>query len=407
MKTKIRMKRSYVVKGFVLIVLVVTILNACKKSKTEEPDQSSSPSSCNSAKYVVMNTAGAYPNQTSYLQSLSDLGMSTLTTNNALEIASSAVIWRFDGSVYSNSFGAPATLIKYRLDDDCKPQVSKKMMIVGANTFSSIEFVNPTKAYAAVGGGLARLVVFNPSTMEITGEVSLTSIQKPGSPNVYYCGSITSGNNLFLATYYSDASYTESYDSCFVAVIDMTTNKVSKLIADGRTGMILGNGPLGSVFTKDVDGNVYVQGLGYNFKGKDIPSGVLRIKNGETNFDPNYFLNLKTATGKDCYTVNCFNGAAFTWRVEDPTDFYCFKGANFKLYKLDLANASSLGEVSVSIPKSKASQTGSIRLLDAHTVYIGVAADSEDALWTYDLISGSIGKKIVMAGQCNGIEKLQ
>ena len=189
--------------------------------------------------------------------------------------------------------------------------------------------------------------------------------------------------------------------------MDITTNKVTKLISDGRTGMILGNGALGNVFTKDKNGDVYVQGMAYKFNNREVPSGILRIKNGKTNFDPTYFLNLKTATGADCYSVNYFNGTAFTWRVEDPTDFWCFNGANFKLYKLDLANATSLGEVSTSLPKTKATQTGIVRLLENNAVCIGVAGDTEDALWAYDLISGSVTKKTVLTGQCNGLEKLQ
>lgn len=405
MKARIKSRSQLIFKGVLIIFSTTVFFSACKKDKTVEPDDE--PSTCTTAKYAIMNTAGAWPSQTSYLQSLPDLNASNIGNGNALEIAAAATIWRFDGNVYSSSFGAPATLIKYQLNGNCKAEESKKMMVVGANTFSSIEFISPTKAYAAVGGGLARLVVFDPSSMQITGEVDLSPIQKKGSPNVYYCGSIVNGNNLFLATYYSDANYAESFDSCFVAVIDVTTNKVKKLIADGRTGMSLGNGALGSVFTKDKNGDVYVQGLGYKFNTREVPSGILRIRNGETNFDPAYFLNLKTATGADCYTVNNFNGTAFTWRVEDPTDFWGFNGANFKLYKLDLVNATSLGEVSTAIPKSKATNTAILRLLEDNKVYIGVAGDTENALWTYDLSSGAVAKKMLLTGQCNGLEKLQ
>ncbi len=400
-KHKQQMKCTGIILGTVLIIAAA--FSSCKKEK-QTPDPGSS--TCTSAKYAIMNTTGSFPTQTSYLQTLSNLSISSLGNGGATEIPASAVIWRFDGNIYVSSFGAPATLVKYTLDANCKPVESKRMIVVGANTFSSIEFVSPTKAYASVGGGLARLVVFNPSTMQITGEVDLTSIQKAGSPNVYYTGSAISGNTMFLAVYYSDASYMESYDSCFVAVIDMTTNTVSKLISDARTGMILGNGAVASVFTKDASGDIYVQGMGYTFGTKKVPSGILRIKNGQTNFDPSYFFNLETKLGKDCYGLYNFNGTAFTWRVEDPNDFWCFNGANFKLYKIDLTNAASLGEVSPSIPKSKASQTCPMRLLETNKVYFSVAGDSENAMWVYDLSNGSVSKKFTMVGQCNGIEKL-
>jgi hypothetical protein len=391
--------------GALMILSAAVLLSACKKEKQADPDLAGN--SCTTAKFAIMNTSGAFPNQTSYLQTLPDMGISNLGNGSALEIPTSATIWKFDGTIYSNSFGAPATLIKYRLDDNCKPVEAKRMIVVGANTFSSIEFISATKAYASVGGGLSRLVVFDPSTMQINGEVDLSPIQKKGSPNVFYCGSAVNGNNLFLAAYYSDANYSASYDSCFVAVIDMTTNKVKKLIADARTGMILGNGPIGTVFTKDSNNDIYIQGMGYVYNNKTVPSGLLRIKNGETDFDASYFLNLKAVTGQDCYGIKAINGMALTWRVEDPTDFWCVKGANFKLYKLDLTSATSLGEVSVAIPKSKASQSAPMQLLEDNKLYFGVAGDTENALWTYDLLNGKTEKKFKMTGQCNGIEKIQ
>ncbi|MEJ7658789.1 MAG: DUF4374 domain-containing protein [Hymenobacter sp.] len=80
-----------------------------------------------------------------------------------------------------------------------------------------------------------------------------------------------------------------------------------------------------------------------------VPSGVLRIKAGETRFDPNYFLNLKAATGKECKSLYLFNGLAFTTRIEDPTDAYEFNGPNYRYYKLDL-NAKTSGGVLPGLP---------------------------------------------------------
>ena len=392
------------IQATLLAFIAVFVIGSCKKdSNNETPvDQE-----CTSARFAIINTTGAYPSQTSYLQTLPDLDLTSLGNDNAIEISASATIWKFDGSIYSHSFGAPATIVKYSLDENCMPVESAKMIVVGANTFSSIEFVSETKAYASVGGGLARLVVFDPSKMQITGEVDLTSIQKNGSPNVFYCGSATRDSIMFLAVYYSDASYVETYDECYVALINMNTNKVIKLISDDRTGMILGNGPMANVMAKDDNGDIYVQGMGYSFGSGSIPSGILRIKNGETDFDPTYFLNLKTTTGNDCYSINIFNSTAFTWRVEDPSDFWCFNGANFKLIRLDLTSATSMGEVSTEIPVSKATQSAPMKLLETGKVYFGVAGDSENSMWVYDLSSGAASRKFTMIGQCNGISKLE
>ncbi len=41
-------------------------------------------------------------------------------------------------------------------------------------TYSTVEFVSPTEAYASVAGGLAKVIKFNPTTMERTGEIDLS-----------------------------------------------------------------------------------------------------------------------------------------------------------------------------------------------------------------------------------------
>ncbi|MEJ7658790.1 MAG: hypothetical protein WKG07_03755 [Hymenobacter sp.] len=80
-------------------------------------------------------------------------------------------------------------------------------MVPGATTFSDVQFISDTEAYASVGGGLARLVKFNPTTFVTTGEVDLTKLQKAGARRMYYLGSMVRDTKLFWGVYYETASF--------------------------------------------------------------------------------------------------------------------------------------------------------------------------------------------------------
>jgi hypothetical protein len=138
----------------------------------------------------------------------------------------------------------------------------------------------------------------------------------------------------------------------------------------------------------------------------DQPSGILRIRKGETRFDPDYFFDLREATGKDCYGVNYFgNGVALTARMEDPSDPWEFNGANFKIWRIDLARKKSLGEVA-GLPKINGSANSIMRSFDGESIFLNVAGDDENAVYAYDPSAGKVEKKFTMVGQLNGFERL-
>src|SRR5688572_28852723 len=88
---------------------IVTFFVSCRDKNQVTPDVPTW--NCTSAKFAIINTTGAWPSQTSYLQSLQDLNISSLDNTTATEIPASASIWKCYGGVYVSSFGAPATLV--------------------------------------------------------------------------------------------------------------------------------------------------------------------------------------------------------------------------------------------------------------------------------------------------------
>jgi hypothetical protein len=372
------------------------LLSACD----DDNPQSEQPTVA--VNYAVSTVGGAYPSQTTYIQGLPDLNGVSLDTKNATEQASSAAMWHYKQALYMSKYGAPATLTKYTFDPATgRPVEAGRLVVPGANTFSDVQFVSDTEAYASVGGGLARLVKFNPTTFVTTGEINLAKLQKTGARSTYYLGSMVRDSKLFWAVYYENSSFDPLTDSAHVAVIDLPTGQVEKVISDGRTARVFSSGAI-QCFSKANNGDIYVQGDGT----AKVPSGVLRIKAGETRFDPTYFFDLKAATGKDCKGLYQFgNGLAFTTRIEDPEDSYEFKGPNYKYYKLDL-NAKTSGGALPNLPQIYGSQSSLMRQFDDQSVLLGVSTKTDNSLYQYNLSDGTVTKKMTLPGQLTGLAKL-
>ena len=384
--------------GFLLIALLL-IIGSCKKDSSN-PDTSSKKD----IQYVFANVAGVNPSQTTYVMGTTDLNFTNLSNINGAELAGFASMWQYKQSVYLTAFGAPASMTKYTFDDEGNVVNAGKLIVPGANSFSTIEFISDSVAYASVGGGLARVVKFNPTLLQITGEVNLSTILKTGAASTYYLGMKARSGKLFMGVHYFNSSFSPLYDSAYVAVIDMTTNKVDKLISDGRTCAIFQSGSSVNGFELDANGDIYIEALG----STKVPSGILRIKNGETNFDASYFFDLKAATGNDCRNLWHFgSGLTFTTRISDATDPYESKGPNFEYYKIDLA-AKTATPLLASLPKIFGSSTSIMRKLDNNEILFVVAGSSENAIYSYKIADGAITKKFTLSGsRCTGFAKIK
>jgi hypothetical protein len=380
---------------------------SCEKDKE--------PENPNKANYALTVTGGVYPSQTTYLFGSNQFPFGSVGTTNAAELTSSGQMYKYGANVYINTFGAPATLRKYEFDATGKPKQIGSFSVLGLKTFGAVDFISDTEAYAASNGfaGIPKLVKFNPTTMQITGTIDLSSLQKPGATEVYYLGLVHRDNNIFMGVNYQDASFSNLADSVFVAVINKSTGTVTKLIADGRSSEMWNGGSESSfdpkALIKDDNNDIYVMGFANNGK----PSGVLRIKNGTTDFDPTYFFNLNTATGKPCLGLYYFGkGQVFTMRYSDVVAYPFDSDANYdplaaaEYYKIDLSAKTSLGNIAPTLPKVFGVSTFMTKW-DNEKIYFSVPAATSNSIYSYLISNGTVKKEFdISAGVCNGFTKL-
>lgn len=383
------------------VCIMLLSISSCKDDDVQKDP--------NKVNYALATTAGTFPNQTAYIFGTNEFPTGTVGTSNAAELTGSGLMYKYGSDVYITTFGAPATLRKFTFNASGTPVESGSFSVLGLQTFGAVEFVSATEAYAAPNGvgGVPKLVKFNPTTMQITTTVNLTGLQKDGATDIFYQGMVIRDNYLFMGVTYLDENFANLADSVFVAVINRTTNTVEKLIADGRSSEMWNGGTASSfspiTLIKDSNNDIYVNGYANNGK----PSGVLKIKSGATDFDPDYFFNLNAATDKPCLGLFHFdNGMTFTIRYSNEAAYpFDTGGATAEIYKIDLATKTSSGNISSALPKLFGSSTFMTKW-DNDKIYFNVSAASSNSVYSYKVNDGAVTKEFDVTGTCDGFTKL-
>ncbi|CAM1334928.1 DUF4374 domain-containing protein [Tenacibaculum aestuariivivum] len=400
------MKKQFL-KKIKTLLFYATLTFTIISCNDDTPNDSSNPIVLN---FGITTVSGAWPNQTSYIQGVEDLNFSTLENKNALELNGNSGTISYNKALYASPFGAPATLVKYSFNDNGETIEEERIVVPGANTFSTVYFENENIAYASVAGGISKLIIFNPTTMRITGEVSLTSITKrfPEATRTYYLDMMARNSKLFMGLHYEN-NFTPLNDSAYVAVIDLNQKVVEKIISDKRTGMVFGGQAANTGMIKTTNGDIYVQGLGTKLSGGNSPSGLLKISNGQTSFDLDYFMDMENATGNVCYGIYQMpNGRSFTTKVEDETDFYEFSTGEpqFKYFELDLENKTSLGAVP-GLPTTYGSRRMIIFPYKDNKLLFTTATNDENAVFSFDTTTNTSSKLFTSnGGYITGLEDL-
>lgn len=339
--------------------------------------------------------SGAGDVNTTFLQGLIDLDITSVDNSSSTELAQFAAVYSDGSSLFTAGFGAPATMGKYVFNSAGEAALDQEIIVPGSNSFSAVEIIDQSKAYATVGGGLSRAVEFSPSEMRITGEIDLSD----AGEGLFYSDMIVRDNTLFITLNDFGTS-----GEAKVAVVDLSTNTLAKVISDARTATLFGT-LTSSIMAQDANGDIYVQGSGL-FSGK--ASGILRILSGETEFDGNYFFDLSAATGGSCFGLYHFgNGTTFTAVSVDDDNWFGFDGDNpsFRYRKIDLTARTDGGDLAASLPNTfAASRTMFFTQTSTDEVLFSTAGKDEDALYSYTISSGEVSKKITStSGYVSGL----
>ena len=301
------------------------------------------------------------------------------------------------GSLFGQ--GGEQTLYKYSIDD--KGRISSvpvaSLSFPGSPNVVELIFASETKAYAVTCASRGQLIVINPSTMKIIREIDLSPYAEEDNDPDAGNGIVRDGK-LFLPLNQTKAMKELVRTSAQIAVIDIASDKVEKVIKDKRAtglGMIGHTCPI-----LDNNGNLYfytgpaaaimclmMPNMGYN-------DGLLRIKKGETDFDKDFYMSLQKTDGAEVgsygmYMIYGGNDKIYLFLhkpslVSDPQNPASVENKCFVPYEIDIKNKT--GKI-LPMPASSSWAANAI-IKVGKNIYFGEHTKNGIGFYKYDTMTG-------------------
>lgn len=209
--------------------------------------------------------------------------------------------------------------------------------------------VNETTGFYFDGDrGKTKVQKFNPSTMQRTGEIDLSSAIEKGngiSTNVFtgYQTLAAKEGKLYVSITYSSTNGTGNLDNTrnyTMAVVDIASEKIEKTIVHPSAknhGFSVSEYP---AWTQAKDGSLYFLTTGWDMNEANVMvpqnSFIFRIKAGDTDFDPNWKLSatdLGMPQGAMMWSFRELNGKLYVDVSQDAITLPSRANLNTNIYR--------------------------------------------------------------------------
>ncbi|MGD8782522.1 MAG: hypothetical protein PVH88_26645 [Ignavibacteria bacterium] len=384
-----------------LLLTVITVLITVSCDDDDNPLSSASESGEIAIVAAVPNPDGQ--SGAIYLQLIDDLSSNTYDNETALPFTlnSDQLVMRGE-DIYRLPFAESDVIEKYTRGSDKTLSITGQLTMESNSSPSSIVIQNETKAYLALMGR-PKILIINPSTMEKTGEIDITEYGV-GDDNPDANQMVIRDDKLYVALSQMVGGYYASPDRAKVDVliINTETDTVEKMITEESTGMSQPTRPTetNQIFI-DENNDIYIVCQGGFGAVAGHKCGILRIKDGETEFDAGYSINITDAA----ITGENNNASAL---------FYVQYGGNGKLYGhaavfAYYSNPPSYIEDRTCVPVEVDLSAGTITALDLprsnsygstgiynDKIVFGLATDSDNGFFTYDINTGETSSEAII-----------
>lgn len=269
------------VKLSLLTALIITA-SSCKKTKNVEAQNSLDKL------LLVTNITSSNP-VVAYVGTLKDLSVPSYNNTKSRQSTQYPFITIHGEDVFVIPNKGGDVLKKYRRQPDGTLADAGSLTFPASSQSISVIIESDTKAYCSLQNS-GKIAIFNPSTLQITGYIDLTSFALgDGSPDPSVMA--LKDGKLYVACVQTSDGYT-SNKPAQILIIDLARNNTIISAIDNRTTWTGSIDEQHSIFF-DEKGDLYVFCVAsYGFGGPNQKCGFLRIKNGEKTFDPSYFFNI-------------------------------------------------------------------------------------------------------------------
>jgi hypothetical protein len=203
-------------------------------------------------------------------------------------------VWVWDKKVFIAQAQSPE-VSRYSVTDDLQLVEEAERLSFAALGVTSAQFWNaiwltPEKAYMNNAGGL-EYIVWNPSSMQITGSVAHPVLEeRPGfvvTSSSTNRGSVIREGKLYHTYYWTDENFERYQPDSRIAVYDVVTDQLLDVIEAPCPGL--------DVATRDAEGNLYFSswtGLpGLSLVLGEPTSCAVKIPAGSEVIDPSWTVN--------------------------------------------------------------------------------------------------------------------
>jgi hypothetical protein len=334
-----------------LIALCATVLSGCgDESKTTQPDVATELYSIGA---IVQNPEG----RTLLVQTLGSLDHD-IDNSRALEFSGNARHWSNGGAVFIGLAEEP-TIEKY-VPDSSGALVSAGRVSFLSHGLSAIPagniFLSETKAYLFAESQY-QVIVWNPSTMEITGEIQLSSLKMDGY-DIELWRATRAGSRVYAPLRYVNFDAKEILHRVSLVDIDADRDEIIAVAHDDRCvgaeePAILDDG---SVYVL-ADGRSYLAQVYAAAQKQEPPKNcILRMLPGQTSFDPDFHVEIPSLTGgKDAASALWHTGVGVGFAKmyhadklapgADASGFQFWMNPVFKLWRVTLGQTPIAEEV--------------------------------------------------------------
>jgi hypothetical protein len=210
-----------------------------------------------------------------------------------------------------------------------------------------LAFISPTRAYA-LSSELDLVVVWNPTTMEITGTIPMQPPDVPEGFVPFAHHPAVVGDKVIWEIVSTNADTEEIHHAAMLAIASAETDEPVRYATDERCAGANGG-------HMDEHGDYYVRADGYWGKyaaygprAGEVGTCVLRIRAGEVEFDPDYLVSMESLTGSPInwpwFHVEGANYLAWAWDPnealpEDSDDYWVSR--SFRPLLVDIERGTS------------------------------------------------------------------
>ena len=381
------------------------MLTACGSSSSSASDEDSSSSTANSS--AANSYAFGFMTDKSMMFGTGDFSDDqSEIIKNFTETSNSGTIAYFDGSLYSLSVVDEAmnsVLDRYELNEDGsvpeKPAASVKFEGTGAMMMKIVADENKIYVNQTFGTGL---VAVDAKTLKTIATIDLSEYMEETAQMVGPGSSVVREGKLFVSLgQYVDAQNAITGAQGSVAIIDIATDKVEKVISESMTAAVGGLDDMNnsSAFV-DEKGNIYFYSAAAMGWMEGYEEGWVRIKAGETEFDTSWVFRMKEAEYEGESSSNNFlmTGGAyvgdgkfvgFFGNFADPSNFYNYEWS-FVVVDVYKKTVEKIPGLSPTIPWF----APSIHIDSDGSVLFGHADEENNSIYRYDVDSKKLTKEM-------------